>query len=56
MTYVELEVHVVLPNCFPLTLRPFKCIGCQNGYRHVKNIGVHQFTHIHFFEDFQGIN
>jgi hypothetical protein len=39
MTYVELQVHVVLPNCFPLALRPFKCIGCQNAYTHVKNIG-----------------
>jgi hypothetical protein len=45
MTYVELEVHVVLHICFSLTLRLFKCIGCQNAYRHFKNIGVHRFTH-----------
>jgi hypothetical protein len=49
MTYVELQVHVVLSMCFPLTLRLFKCIGCKNEYTHVKNIGVHRFTHIQNF-------
>jgi hypothetical protein len=49
MTYVELQVHVVLSNCFSLALRLFKCIGCQNAYTQVKNIGVHQFTHIQIF-------
>jgi hypothetical protein len=39
MTYVELQVHVVLSNCFPLALRLFKCFGCQNAYNHVKTSG-----------------
>jgi hypothetical protein len=46
MTYIEFQVHVVLSNCFWFTLRLFKCIGCQNAYTHVKNIGVYRFAHI----------
>jgi hypothetical protein len=49
MTYIELQVHVVLSNCFPLVLRLFKCIGRKNAYTHVKNIRVHRFTHIQIF-------
>jgi hypothetical protein len=39
MTYVELQVHVVLSNCFSLALRLFKCVGCQNAYNHAKTSG-----------------
>jgi hypothetical protein len=48
MAYVEHQVHVVLSNCCLLAPRLFNCIGCQNAYTHVKNIGVHPFTHIQY--------